>query len=48
MPEKGLIEHEDFEVVMAELREIKADFMDTLAKSKEDREIFQKFWPFDC
>lgn len=34
-PEKGLIEHESFEVVMAELREIKAELMDRFAKSQE-------------
>lgn len=47
-PEKGLIEHENFEVVMAELREIKAELMDRFAKSQEEREGFQECWPFDC
>lgn len=47
-PEKGLIEHENFEAVMAELKEVKVELMETLAKSKGNRVIFEKFWPFDC
>ena len=47
-PEKGLIEQENYEVVMTELRAIKTELMDALVKNESDREIFLKYWPFDC
>lgn len=49
--EKSLIEHENYEVVMAKLKTAKTDIMDimdTLVKSDDDMETFESFWPFDC
>ncbi|KAL2362800.1 hypothetical protein RJZ56_004270 [Blastomyces dermatitidis] len=47
-PEQGLIEHQNYEVVMIKLMEIKSELMDALVKNEEDREVFLKYWPFDC
>ncbi|OAT01985.1 uncharacterized protein BDCG_17326 [Blastomyces dermatitidis ER-3] len=43
-PEQGL----NYEVVMIKLMEIKSELMDALVKNEEDREVFLKYWPFDC
>ncbi|KAK2802564.1 hypothetical protein FQN51_004356 [Onygenales sp. PD_10] len=47
-PEKGLIESENYEAVMAELRSIKGELMAQFAKSEADRKIFEELWIFDC
>lgn len=47
-PEKGLIEHQNYEVMMIQLREIKSELMDALVKNEKDRETFLRYWPFDC
>ncbi|PGG97799.1 hypothetical protein AJ80_09636 [Polytolypa hystricis UAMH7299] len=46
-PEKGLIEHENYEVVMAMLQEIKGEFMEQCVRSAADKEVFEAFQPFD-
>lgn len=47
-PEKGLIEHQNYEVVRTELREIKSELIVALVKNEKDGEVFLKYWPFDC
>ncbi|KAK2808766.1 hypothetical protein FQN50_004438 [Emmonsiellopsis sp. PD_5] len=47
-PEKGLIESENYEAVMSELRTIKGELMAEFVKSEVDRKIFEDLWIFDC
>ncbi|EGE00058.1 hypothetical protein TESG_07381 [Trichophyton tonsurans CBS 112818] len=47
-PEKGAIDHENYDVVMAMLRDIKTELIERVVHSPEDRQIFDTFWPFDC
>ncbi|PGH26472.1 hypothetical protein AJ80_01785 [Polytolypa hystricis UAMH7299] len=47
-PEKGLIEPENYEVVMAGLGGMKTELISTVVKSEEEKKIFERFWPFDC
>ncbi|KAM5445163.1 hypothetical protein MaudCBS49596_007799 [Microsporum audouinii] len=47
-PDKGLIEHENYEAAMAMLRDIKRELMELVVHSAADRKAFETFWPFDC
>lgn len=46
--EKGFIEHENYEMGMEMLRDIKRELMERVVHSPEDKEAFDMFWPFDC
>ncbi|EEH09443.1 predicted protein [Histoplasma capsulatum G186AR] len=47
-PEKGLIGYRNYELAMIKLRQFKSELMDALVKNDKDKEIFLKYWPFDC
>ncbi|DAA73868.1 TPA_exp: Uncharacterized protein A8136_3854 [Trichophyton benhamiae CBS 112371] len=47
-PEKGVIDHENYDVVMAMLHDIKTELIERVVHSPEDRKAFDMFWPFDC
>jgi hypothetical protein len=47
-PEKGLIEHENYERVMTMLQEIKRELMEQCLHCTADKEVFEAYWPFDC
>lgn len=46
-PDKGLIEHERYDECRAALKEIKKQLLDQLAKSEEEREAYERHWPFE-
>lgn len=47
-PERGIIEHEYYDVVMEKLASIKRDLMAKYVKSEVERREFEHFWPFEC
>lgn len=47
-PEMGLIGYHNYELAMIKLRQFKPELMDALVKNDKDKEIFLKYWPFDC
>ncbi|EEH35717.2 hypothetical protein PAAG_00040 [Paracoccidioides lutzii Pb01] len=47
-PEKGIIEHANYEALMTELKEVKVHIMWRYLKCDEDIEAFEKRWPFHC
>ncbi|PWY87839.1 phosphotransferase enzyme family protein [Aspergillus sclerotioniger CBS 115572] len=46
-PDKGLIEHEQYEDCKAALNEIKAQILEQLAETDEEKAEYERYWPFD-
>ncbi|OOF96589.1 hypothetical protein ASPCADRAFT_4630 [Aspergillus carbonarius ITEM 5010] len=46
-PDKGYIEHEQYEDCKAALHEIKVQILEQLAETDEERAEYERYWPFD-
>ncbi|WEW58796.1 hypothetical protein PRK78_004264 [Emydomyces testavorans] len=46
-PDKGLIEHDNYEELKSKLLRVKEELTAKLAHSDRERDIFEQFWPFD-
>lgn len=45
-PDKGFIEHEQYDECKAALHEIKAQILEQLAETDEERAEYERYWPF--
>lgn len=46
-PEKGLVRHEQYDMAIDALRQVRDQVIDEFAKTEKDRKVWLEQWPFD-
>lgn len=46
-PKKGIVRHNQYDEAKLKLRQVKTDILNQLAKSPQERSLWETAWPFD-